>query len=591
MHFHTNKKSEDIARDELRDVLGLSNPPTIISGTGQQTSFKYLGFTDKVNTSLKPDGWYLPEDKNSVAIICETKNSDGKLEENLPQLKKYIQTVRTKYNKVIGIIYNGYNCIVYKNDMLLTEETTLKSKEYYFDLFSNDFIDKNLIYNLTKKINDNLHINFGMKNLYNRMVFTACALVVASRYDITKFIGMDYDVFHNAILSNLNKSLADSKNKNSKLNILIERYSAIQINFKENQDAIDDFINNVAEIAKNINSKSWQGEDVMAIFFNEFTRYKGKSESGQVFTPDHIANLMYRITETTYKDTVLDACCGSGTFLVRAMCNMIHEVQRNGIDVEDRIKQIKSERLYGIEFDKEVFALVCANMLVHKDGKTNIDHNDSRTLEAAQWIKSKKITRVLMNPPYESKYGCLDIVSNVLNNVQDGCIAAFILPDNKLVIGKSYVKRWFNKHTLQKIIKLPDVFGGMAGVSTSIFIFKVGEPQQDKRIFACWIENDGFETVKNQGRQDTKGKWQSIENKWVQIIKEQNGDDSIQWIDPYITDTYGRKELNSIMYQMPISEFQIDEKDFKKTILDYVLFESQIDEKDFKIIISNSKGM
>ena len=70
---------------------------------------------------------------------------------------------------------------------------------------------------------------------------------------------------------------------------------------------------------------------------------------------------------------------------------------------------IKDVQLYGIEFDREIFALACANMLIHKDGKTNLEQLDSRTQEACDWIKSKNITKVLMNPPFESKYGCLTI--------------------------------------------------------------------------------------------------------------------------------------------------------------------------------------
>lgn len=55
-------------------------------------------------------------------------------------------------------------------------------------------------------------------------------------------------------------------------------------------------------------------EDVMGIFFNEFNRYKKKSESGQVFTPDHITSFMYRLIEVNQNDKVLDAACGSGAF-------------------------------------------------------------------------------------------------------------------------------------------------------------------------------------------------------------------------------------------------------------------------------------
>lgn len=61
------------------------------------------------------------------------------------------------------------------------------------------------------------------------------------------------------------------------------------------------------------------------IFFNEFNRYKKKSESGQVFTPDHITSFMYRLIEVNQNDKVLDAACGSGAFLVKAMCNMMKE--------------------------------------------------------------------------------------------------------------------------------------------------------------------------------------------------------------------------------------------------------------------------
>lgn len=46
----------------------------------------------------------------------------------------------------------------------------------------------------------------------------------------------------------------------------------------------------------------------MGIFFNEFNRYKGKSEAGQVFTPDHITSLIYRLIEVNKDDRVLENC-------------------------------------------------------------------------------------------------------------------------------------------------------------------------------------------------------------------------------------------------------------------------------------------
>ena len=126
------------------------------------------------------------------------------------------------------------------------------------------------------------------------------------------------------------------------------------------------FIEWVTEISDCLSSDAWRGEDVMGIFFNEFNRYKGKSEAGQVFTPEHITDFMYRILEVDKSDNILDATCGSGGFLVKAMSNMIREA---GGTRTKKATHIKKHQLYGIELDKEIYALACANMLIHKDGK------------------------------------------------------------------------------------------------------------------------------------------------------------------------------------------------------------------------------
>lgn len=291
-----------------------------------------------------------------------------------------------------------------------------------------------------------------------------------------------------------------------------------------------------------------------------------KPDLGQVLTPDHITSLMYRIIETNKDDIVLDAACGSGAFLVKSMCNMIKEAGGNRTD---KAKIIKQKQLYGIEIDREIFALACANMLIHKDGKTNLEQLDSRSEEAAKWIASKKITKVLMNPPFERAYGCMAIVQNVLDNVQPNALCAFILPDNKLEKDKkNIVSKILKRHSLLKIVKLPEnVFP--IGSPTSVFIFKAGVPQDDKEVFACYIEDDGLETVKNQGRQDINDRWKSIENRWIEIIRKQSGSDTIQWINPH----------EHLSYQMTQKAFEIYEVDFAKTAMDYMLFENGIDEK------------
>ena len=59
--------TEDEVRDSARLVLGFDkNEEGIKQGTGQITTFNQLGFK---GYSDKPDGWYLPDDRNSPAVI------------------------------------------------------------------------------------------------------------------------------------------------------------------------------------------------------------------------------------------------------------------------------------------------------------------------------------------------------------------------------------------------------------------------------------------------------------------------------------------------------------------------------------------
>lgn len=570
-------KLEDEVRDAAKASIGLLPVPGVKAGAGQITTFNQLGFPGVAD---KPDGWWLPDDTSQIALILEAKaeSVDIDTKKCTDEIRKNCLIAMTRYDRVVGILHNGKETRAFKNNIPVDVPDDLQPKEFYFAKFTDSPIDKNLIYTLTARINNCLHNRFGIKNLYHRMVFTACALV-AVRYNKNALMeGMDYATFHQSILSTLSKSLEDSKKQNQKLGILLEVYAAIQMNSTENQEAIDNFIGWVKEVSASINSNHWRGEDVMGIFFNEFNRYKKKSESGQVLTPDHITSFMYRLVECSQNDRILDATCGSGAFLAKAMSNMIEEA--GGVDTH-KAAEIKASRLFGIEFDREVFALACANMLIHKDGKTNLEQMDARTEKAAEWIRSKSITRVLMNPPYENKYGCIQIVENVLDNVPVGTPCAFILPDKKLEkVSKGTVRRILKHHRLEIIVKMPeDLFFGQ-GVTTSVFVFRAGTPQNGAAIFGCWIEDDGLETVKNQGRHDVRGRWPELEDYWIGSIAKRQDErhHTAQWIDP----------AQHLSYQTPVKVPVVREEDFRRTAMDYLLAQKGIDAESFRSAVLNA---
>lgn len=589
-------RTEDEVRDEARLTLGFDKAEKgIRQGTGQITTFNQLGFK---GINDKPDGWYLPDDLQDVAIILETKSEKEDLANDkwVDELYKNVCIVARRYRHTVGILYNGKEVRVFKHLCKITESfpprvensdfaeacnaaPSLQAKDYYRNLFAKNSIDKALIYSLTKRINDTLHIDFGIKNLYHRMIFTACALV-AKRYDALLVEGMDFSTMKNSILSTLSKSIEESRKQNIKLDLLLEVYAEIKMNYSSNQEAIDNFISYVSQISECVSSEYWNGEDVMGIFFNEFNRYKKKSEAGQVFTPDHITSLMYRLIDIHKTDYVLDATCGSGAFLVKAMCNMTREA--GGVSTKEA-DDIKKCHLYGIEFDREIFALACANMLIHKDGKTNLEQMDARSDEACKWMKDKPVTKVLMNPPYERKYGCMKIVSNVLASVPVGTRCAIILPDKKLE--KDYTdKRYGNKllrhHTLTTIVKLPENLFFGVGITTSIFIFETGKPQGDRNIIGYYIEDDSLQTVKNQGRQDVRNTWQPLEDYWTQAIRDGNEPRFLtrQIINPH----------EHLSYQMPEKPFEIYEEDFMKTMMDYEMFVRGINAKEFGEMVTRA---
>lgn len=569
-------KTEDEVRDEARILLNLTNnEDKTKSGVGQLTSFSSLDNYYFKGISKRPDGWYFPNDIQKTAIILETKASNELLDEkNENQIKEYIKITQRKYKKVVGILYNSNEAIVYKNDVVYSATNQLFDKNYYLKLFNNIQIDIDKIQSCTININEILHHKFVMQNLTQRMIFTACALVADRKgANLENLKNLSFSLLKSQIIEILEKSYSEEMRSNEKLKIIKEQYQKITCDKENDINAIGDFIDNVIQISKYIQSNDWQGEDVMAIFFNEFNRYLPKKpDYGQVFTPDNVVSLMYRLIEANYKDKILDAACGSGAFLVKAMGNMTREV--GGITNDKEVKKIQNEKLFGVEISKDLFTLACANMLIHKDGKTNLIQADSRDEEVCKWIKSKNITKVLMNPPYEKKYGVMGIVENVLNNVSEGAMCAFLLPDNKLEISRKTVERWLKKHSLLKIIKLPDnTFTGKASVNVSIFIFKAHEPQKEKEIFACWIKEGGLETVKNKGRQDIKGKWKNeLEDYWYNIIYKQSGNETCQWLKP----------SENLSYKMPETPFEISENDFRKVVLDYMLFERGIDKKEFE---------
>ena len=125
-------RTEDEIRDSAKTILEFDKKEkNVKQGTGQLTTFNKLGFK---GVNDRPDGWYLPDDNNSPAIILETKseNEDISLQKWVDELFKNCKIALCKYKQVIGILYNGTDVRVFKNNIEVTNASkVLQNKKYY----------------------------------------------------------------------------------------------------------------------------------------------------------------------------------------------------------------------------------------------------------------------------------------------------------------------------------------------------------------------------------------------------------------------------------------------------------------------------
>jgi len=106
-------------------------------------------------------------------------------------------------------------------------------------------------------------------------------------------------------------------------------------------------------------------------------------------------------------DRVLDACCGTGGFLIEAMANMSDKTKSNDLltDVEKEklIDALRTDYLYGIDAGKDppIARISRINMYLHGDGGSRIYFLDS--LDKKMQIESTMVDKELQHDREELK--------------------------------------------------------------------------------------------------------------------------------------------------------------------------------------------
>lgn len=530
-----------------------------------------------------------------VSVLVETKQDFSKdLEKSKEQLAAYLRYEREiTGNKIIAILANTNNdqIMVWRGSIsdedFLENEYKLKSFEEYAEYYTTKTNDKEKVMRNTYELNEMLH-GYGIRERLRSQFVGTCLLTLKnSKADLTTK-NMTTGMIRGEMKRVLGNLLENDVNRASKVSLLDR-------NVLDSQDvrtlADNHFRKTLVFIKEKIlpfiNDRSTAGQDLLNLFFVTFNKYVGKEDKNQAFTPDHITDFMAAVVEVNRHSRVLDPCCGSGSFLVRAMNHALTDCA-----TEEEQRWVKENNIYGIELDENIYGLATTNMLIHGDGNSNIRQVSCFELEDE--IKKWNIDTVLMNPPYNATRSSMPkeytstwsdkkkqdpskglyFVKRIISAVKTGKMA--VLLPMACAIGssgeiKNIKKELLRENTLEAVFSLPDeIFYPGASAVACCMVFTMGKRHDStKPTFFGFYKDDGFIKKKNLGRiekvdSEGLGAWTLIKEQWLDLYfnkKEVPGLSALACVsgeDEWLAEAYMQTDYT-----------QLTEKDFENTVRDY----------------------
>lgn len=307
--------------------------------------------------------------------------------------------------------------------------------------------------------------------------------------------------------------------------------------------------------------------DALGVFYHEFVKYSGGDGKGLgiVLTPQHLTEFMCELSGVNKNSKVVDICCGSGSFLVSAMTKMF-----KGANQEEILK-IKKEGLYGVELDVELFTLAIANMIIRRDGKSNIYHGDCFNKKIKDELKEKNINIGLINPPYSQNDKCeLEFVENMLDILVTGGTGVAVVPMS-CAIGtkfKEVRERLMKNNKLKAVFSMPDDIFYPTGTNTCVMVWEAHTPHDSlEETFFGYYKDDGFVKRKKLGRIDANNKWNDILKEWITLYKNKD-------IKPGLSSRHCVSKNDEWLCEayMETDYSTLTQKDFEQTVRDYVAY-------------------
>lgn len=572
-------------------------------------------------------------ENDRLAILVETKNRFNQWSKPkiYAQLQDYVRFEKEYSGKrIIAIlaetdgddicVWHGQSVII-DDKHIDASERTLRTFGQYEDLCFGKVNDKIAVVDSINELNKMLHANGVNEHLRSQFVGT-CLLALKhglSYRNINETVGSDgrmlnkTEVVIHGIMSILTglleRDFKEIEDDESKLN-KADKLSLLNRKVLEDQDIQSLSYEDLREILEYIeihvipyiNDKNTAGQDLLNLFFTTFNKYVGKSDKNQAFTPDHICDFMSKAVGVNKNSRVLDPCCGSGAFLVRAMTDAMDDC-----DTDFERRHVKEHQIYGIEYEEGAFGLSSTNMLIHGDGNSNVVKDSM--FNRGDWIRNKNIDIVLMNPPYNATKNQCDptyvrkwnskkkasdpskgfhyvewVARQISTNAKGGdvpthCRMAVLLP-MQCAIGnstavKDFKKKMLSRYTLDAVFSLPtEVFYPGASAVACCMIFDLSQKHEraDRDTFFGYFKNDAFIKRKGVGRVETtdesgKSNWEGIEREWLWLYRNRCSKPGLSithkvgWDDEWLAEAYMQTDYSTLSIS-----------DFQQTVNDYVAY-------------------
>ena len=455
--------------------------------------------------------------------------------------------------------------------LFATEKNKLLSIDDYLEHYYNDNRKWNQdlfsLLSYAKTLNDTLHKNDILES--NRSLLIAGTLIVLQNRAF-KNAYKEKDDIDSLIADYLSTIRAELKKVNNKhIEEVMTTFAFLkgQTTLSSNLKLFKDIITQIEDNIDNF-MKTYQYRDVLGQFYIEFLRYAmNNKKSGIVLTPPHIADLFVELAGVNENSIIFDNCAGTGGFLIAAMQKMIKDCNS---DIA-KMKEIRTKQIIGIEKQNEMFSLLCCNMSVHGDGRSNLFRGSCFDDSIKKEIKRFHPDVGFLNPPYNTSNDELHFIYNNLSLLRKGSYCIAIVPMSSALTQSGTKLSWKQKllqeHTLDAVLSMPNELfeNSKTSASTCIMIFKAHEPHP--KGFKTWFgycKDDGFSKRKTQGRADYNNQWKDIKIKWAttfrnrdeitgfSVKKEVNADD--EWcVEAYMETDY--KILNIGLFNDTIMKY------------------------------------